>query len=117
MGRLLSSGRSLESFDLAAWFGLSTDAGVSYDSGYSYTIGQVGIFGFIAFWAVFMLVRSKNADFRLYHAFCGLYFVAFLCVSYAPYTIKTAAMLWFLLGVLAAEDDAGEVRPRAEQFV
>jgi hypothetical protein len=34
-----------------------------------------------------------------------LYFVAFLCVSYAPYTIKTAALLWFLLGVVSAADD------------
>jgi putative polymerase len=105
MGRLLSSGRSLESFDLAAWFGLSGDAAISYDSGYSYTIGQIGIVGFVVFWAVFMMIRARSAQFQLYRVFCGLYFVAFLCVSYAPYTIKTAALLWFLLGVVSAADD------------
>ena len=105
MGRLLSSGRSLQSFDLSAWFGLSHDASGSFDSGYSYTIGQIGILGFIAFWTIFMTLRTRNAQFQLYRVFCGLYFVAFLCVSYAPYTIKTAALLWFLLGVLFAADD------------
>jgi putative polymerase len=104
-GRMLSSGRVLQSFDLANWLGIGTATSGAWDSGYAYTVGQVGILGFAAFWTIFMGLKAGSAQFQLFRIFCGLYFAAFLCVSYAPYTIKTAALLWFLLGVLSEQTD------------
>jgi putative polymerase len=98
-GRFLSSGHTLAGFDIWNWLGVGKTA-EDWDSGYAYTISRIGIFGFAAFWSLFMALKSASAQFQMYRAFCGLYFAAILCVSYSPYTIKTASLLWFLLGTL-----------------
>jgi putative polymerase len=103
-GRILSAGETLASLNVSNWIGIGETIEISdtyADSGYAYTISRVGIFGFLAFWGLFMALRSASAQFQMFRAFCGLYFAAILCVSYSPYTIKTAGLLWFLLGALA----------------
>jgi putative polymerase len=109
-GRLLSSGRALAMFDLPNWLGIGESTSGEWDSGYAYTIGQTGIVGFAAFWGVLMALKAKSPQFDLYRSFCGLYFAAILCVSYSPYTIKTAALLWFLLGALYPMPAKGPIR-------
>ena len=104
IGRILSSGRALHAFDSANWFGIGSSTAGAWDCGYAYTIGQTGILGFTVFWIIFMLLKANNLPFQLFRIYCGLYFAAILCVSYSPYTIKTAALLWFLLGALSAVD-------------
>jgi putative polymerase len=103
-GRILLAGETLAKLDISNWIGIGalTDFADTYaDSGYAYTISRIGIVGFIAFWGIFMALRSASAQFQMFRAFCGLYFAAILCVSYSPYTIKTAGLLWFLLGALS----------------
>lgn len=99
-GRFLSSGATLAGFDFWNWIGVGKDA-EDLDSGYAYTIGRIGIVGLAAFWALFMSLKSTNASFQMFRGFCALYFAAILCVSYSPFTIKTAGLLWFLLGALS----------------
>ncbi|HWP25675.1 MAG TPA: hypothetical protein VNL39_04955 [Xanthobacteraceae bacterium] len=98
-GRLLSSGQTLVSLNIWNWFGVGPTI-EDWDSGYTYSISRIGIIGFVAFWGIFMTLRSASAQFHMFRAFCALYFAAILCVSYSPYTIKTAGLLWFLLGAL-----------------
>lgn len=100
-GRLLSSGRVLSRFDLSNWLGVGTTTSGAWDSGYAYTIGQIGIIGFAAFWVIFMFPKARNSEFGLFRNLSAMYFTAILCVSYGPFTIKTAALLWFLMGVLS----------------
>jgi putative polymerase len=99
-GRFLSSGNSLASFDVWNWLGVGHTID-DWDSGYTYTISRIGIVGFAAFWALFMTLKGANAQFQMFRAFCALYFATILCVSYSLYTIKTASLLWFLLGALS----------------
>lgn len=104
-GRILLAGETLAKLNIANWIGIGemTEFADTYaDSGYAYTISRIGILGFIAFWGIFMGLRGASPQFQVFRAFCGLYFAAILCISYSPYTIKTAGLLWFLLGALAA---------------
>jgi putative polymerase len=101
LGRLVLSGSVLLAFDLPTWFGIGGSARSAFDSGYGYVISQVGILGFAIFWFVFMTLKSANHQFFMFRSLTGLYLATVLCVSYSPFTIKTAALLWFLLGALA----------------
>jgi putative polymerase len=101
LGRLVWSGRVLHGFDTPGLLGLEQSASLAFDSGYAYIIGQVGIMGFIGFWLLFMMLKGANSAFQLFRLLTGLYLATILCVSNSPFTIKTAALLWFLLGALA----------------
>lgn len=115
-GRILLAGETLTKLGITNWIGIggTTDFADTYaDSGYAYTISRIGILGFVAFWGIFMGLRSASAQFQMFRAFCGLYFAAILCVSYSPYTIKTAGLLWFLLGALSVARNTFPASARA----
>ena len=101
LGRLVLSGSILVAFDLSTWLGIGESARSAFDSGYGYAISQAGILGFTVLWIVFMTLKSTNNQFIVFRSLAGLYLGMVLCVSYSPFTIKTAALLWFLLGALA----------------
>lgn len=103
LGRAVASGEALLSLDLFNWLGLqSPDASVNvYDSGYSYTFGIIGITGFSVLWWIFLTLNGRNAPFFLFRTLSAFYIALILCVSYSPFTIKTASVLWFLIGALA----------------
>ena len=111
--RLLYSGRVLVDFDALNWFGLEVSRAQTFDAGYAYVISNVGIIGFAALWILFMSLKGSN---RYYYAFrdvAALYFVALLCISASQFTIKIAALLWFLLGVLSVARDIQPANARA----
>lgn len=112
-GRLLSSGRALLNFDIWNWLGVGR-TNDDVDSGYAYTISRIGIFGSVALWILFTTLRAQSRQFQMFRAFTALYFSAILCVSYSPYTIKTAGLLWFLLGALSVTDPANPLQSRRE---
>lgn len=101
-GRLVASGRALSSFETPNWLGFREAVPGTSDSGYSYIIGSAGILGFAGFWYFFTTLTSRNPSFHKFRVLSACYFAITLCVSYSPFTIKTAALLWFLLGALAA---------------
>ena len=103
VGRLVLSGDILRTFDVRTWLGIGESARSAFDSGYGYVISQVGIFGFSMLWIVFMMLKGADREFFVFRSLTGLYFATVLSVSYSPFTIKTAALLWFLLGALAVE--------------
>jgi putative polymerase len=101
LGRAVSSGRNLTAFDIPTWLGAGESASFAYDSGYAYAISQIGILGFAVFWFVLMTVKGASREFLMFRSLTGLYLATILCISYSPFTIKTAALLWFLFGALA----------------
>ena len=108
--RLLYSGRVLFDFDVYNWFGLEASRGQTFDSGYGYVISNVGIIGFVALWTLFMSLQGSNRFFYSFRNVTALYFTTLLCISASQFTIKIAAMLWFLLGVLSVMKTADGLR-------
>jgi putative polymerase len=103
IGRTLSAGRVLAGFDPTDWLGLGKGAEDAFDSGYAYTISQIGLPAALALWLLLINLRSASAKFQRMKTLTGLYLSTILAVSYSPYTIKTASLLWFLLGALYSE--------------
>ena len=117
IGRIILSGRILERFDLLNWLGLQTPNFPTADSGYAYALAGVGILGLIIFWTMLLLLKGSSSRFYLFRDMAGAYFAALLCISNSPFTIKTGALLWFLVGVLSRAESfglrPGGVRPTA----
>lgn len=100
IGRMLSAGRVLAAFKPADWFGLGKGATDAFNSGYAYTISQIGIPAAAGVWLLFLGLNAPSWSFQGFRTLAGLYLGTILAVSYSPYTIKTASILWFLLGAL-----------------
>jgi putative polymerase len=100
LGRLASSGEVLSSLNVFNWMGFQ-EATNTLDSGYSAVVTKIGILGFAVFWFLFMSMRGRNPDFNYFRVLSGAYVSIGLCISYSLVTIKTAALLWFLAGILA----------------
>jgi putative polymerase len=99
--RLLYSGRVLFDFNAYNWLGLEVSRAQTFDTGYGYVISNIGIIGFAALWALFMSLQGSNRFFYAFRNVLAVYFAALLCISASQFTIKVAALLWFLLGVLS----------------
>lgn len=110
--RLLYSGRVLFDFDAYNWFGLEASRAQTFDSGYGYVISNVGIAGFAALWILFMSLTGSNRFFYVFRNVMAVFFTALLCISASQFTIKIAALLWFLLGVLSVARDEPRLAPR-----
>jgi putative polymerase len=110
-GRLIASGRALSSFEIPNWLGFREAVPGTLDSGYAYVIGAAGIFGFAGFWYFFTTLTSRNPSFDKFRVLSACYFGLTLCISYSPFTIKTAGLLWFLLGALAATSTPLQIHP------
>jgi putative polymerase len=101
IGRIILSGRILERFDTLNWLGFQTPDFITSDSGYAYALGGFGIIGLAAFWAMLLLLKGPDNRFYLLRDLAAAYFAVLLCISNSPFTIKTGALLWFLVGVLS----------------
>jgi putative polymerase len=114
VSRLILSGHFIAALDLQNWFGVLTPDFQPFDSGYAYSFIGFGIVGAAMLWAVFWMIGGRGWQFQTYKNLVGAYYGVLLCVSNSPYTIKTASLLWFLLGALsAARDPALVVRRRS----
>jgi len=99
--RLLYCGRVLFYLDAYNWFGLETARANVMDAGYAYVLSSVGIIGFAALWILFMSLEGSNPYFYAFRNVMAVYLAALFCISASQFTIKIAALLWFLLGVLS----------------
>jgi putative polymerase len=112
-GRLLLSGQFLQKLTIPDVFALVRVGGFLSDSGYAYTLTQIGLVGFALLWSAFVLAPCHSLAAWRYRLFAALYVVALLTISDSIYSIKTAALLWFLLGVLAYPARASQASGRA----
>jgi len=103
-GRLLGGVGSLASLD--PWQVLGLQVGQVYgDSGYGYALVNVGLLGLAAIWALFVYAPTLNNDAWRYKNFIVFYIVFLLSISASLFTIKTAALLWFLYGTLNNQEE------------
>ena len=100
VGRFVLAARILGDFDVPTWFGLKAPSMQAFDSGYAYTLSRVGAVGLAILWLIPFSIRSSDRNFCLFRNLLAVYYGAILCVSNSAYTIKTAALAWFLLGVM-----------------
>lgn len=101
VGRFVLAARILGEFDALTWFGLSTPGMLAFDSGYAYILSKVGVIGFWVLWLIPFSLRNANRHFCLYRNLLAVYYGTILCVSNSAFTIKTAALAWFLFGVMS----------------
>lgn len=106
-GRLAASIDFLTSLDFATFLGLHPEQSrLGLDSGISYFIIAQSVFGMAAIWLFVCLVPGYH-DRRstiFVHSVC-IYIAFNLLVSYSLFSIKTAALMWFMYGYLLPEFD------------
>jgi putative polymerase len=104
IGRTLDAGHSLASFDGWQALGLQTSDffinGYVGDSGYGYVLTKIGFVGFAAMWALFVYTPVADKEAWRFKNFITVYVVCLLAISASIFSIKTAALLWFLYGTL-----------------
>jgi putative polymerase len=117
-GRILLSGQMLSKLDFEDVFAIVRNDAFTSDSGYTYTMVKIGLAGFVAMWTLFVMTPARDLDSWRYRIFAAVYLTLLLIISNSVYSIKTAALLWYLVGaldarpkVLAAEAPAAQ-RPR-----
>lgn len=103
-GRFVYAGVSLTTLDPWQLFGLRIsnifEGGYSGDSGYGYVLVKIGLVGLLAIWALFVYAPALDSDAWRFKNFIAFYVVFLLTISASLFSIKTAALLWFLYGTL-----------------
>lgn len=112
--RLLFSSRIVYDLDVLNWLGIGIASGYTLDTGYAYVVCNVGLIGLAVFWLWFMALDGYNRYFYAFRNTTAAYFAALLCVSQSQFTIKIAALLWFLLGALSIAREGARRAPVKE---
>lgn len=112
-GRILWTARLLTSLSLDGAMGVSAQKPFLSDSGYAYSINEIGIVGFVVFWGLFIFSAPADRTAWRLRACAATYFCLLLVISDSPYSIKTAAVFWFMLG---GADAAGEKRAQSSKL-
>jgi len=102
MGRIYSSGHLMTSWGPLQWMGLQLSPITPYDSGYGYLFSNFGVAGCVLMWAM-ATRRTGLGSTGGFGVTTMLYCALGMCVSGSTFSIKTAALLWFLNGVLSAQ--------------
>jgi putative polymerase len=101
VGRFVLSAELLGDFNPMTWFGLEAPRVQVFDSGYAYIVSKIGLIGVAIFWLALFSIKNADRQFCAFRNLAAVYLGTILCVSNSPFTIKTASLLWFLLGALA----------------
>lgn len=103
VGRISGTIRNILAMDLPATLGLELDKATVYvDSGYVYITYGATIFGLILFWlfvAFYPAGETANQK-RLSHALSLFMFLNLMIGSTAIFSMKTAGLVWLLVGYL-----------------
>lgn len=111
VGRLSLTIRTLYELDLPALLGArATEAADFLDSGYTFVIYASSAIGLIVLWLFYSLVPTGSGPaLKRAGLMTGLYLFINLTVSGTSiFSIKTAALLWFLIGFLRREEEEAE---------
>ncbi|CAN5166985.1 hypothetical protein BH10PSE8_BH10PSE8_20980 [soil metagenome] len=115
-GRLLWTARLVTSLSPAAVWGLSPDKPFLSDSGYAYSLNQIGLIGVVGFWSLFIFTPERSPRAWRFKVCVATYICLLMLVSDSVYSIKTAALLWFMTGASdgATAIDEAETEPERE---
>ena len=72
----------------------------AFDSGYAYAISRVGVIGLAVLWLIPFSLKNPDRNFCTFRNLTAIYYGAIFCVSNSAFTIKTAALAWFLFGAM-----------------
>ncbi len=97
-GRILWASQLVVSLSPQAVWGLSPDKPFLDDSGYAYSLNQIGLVGLIGFWSLFIFIPEVTDRAWRFKASISTYICLLLLISDSVYSIKTAALLWFMIG-------------------
>jgi putative polymerase len=114
-GRIAYTVDLLSRFELFDWLGISNRLiAASADSGIAYLILTQSLFGLTGLWCslVYLSDSTTTAQTRYLHGVC-IYLALTMVVSYSFLTIKTAAVLWFIFGVLQNKESPAQPASRS----
>lgn len=109
-GRFKVTAAILTQLDLAVVLGIATTDEFTADSGLAYTLTKFGLFGFIALWTMLVVAPLKDAKTWSFHSMVLIYLILLMIISNSFFSIKTAALLWFVLGTAHRVDWTGLTR-------
>jgi len=113
-GRLLFSGQLLDSWGAAQWFALAPSAVYTSDTGYAYVINNLGLPLAILLLGGFAFHKPATQEGLAMKAMITVYMATSLCIGANMFTIKTAALCWFLYG---AANSVTPVRNTARKWL
>jgi putative polymerase len=102
IGRLYSSGRVLVNFNLEMVLGLASYNTFFFDQGYAILLTRVGVLLMVLLWMAFWMIPMQDVRGERFRTYITIYISLILCVSgTALFALKTAGILWFLMGSYA----------------
>jgi putative polymerase len=101
-GRLLFSGRLLDYWNLRQWFGLAPSQVYTSDTGYAYVVNNLGLPLALFLLGIFAVQMPRTPEASSMKAMITVYMATSLCIGANMFTIKTAALCWFLYGAANA---------------
>jgi putative polymerase len=72
------------------------------DSGFAYTLTKFGILGFIGLWSALVLLPCKDPRAWQFHSMMIIYLLLIMTISNSFYSVKTAALMFFMMGTATA---------------
>lgn len=118
-GRLYSSGITMVRFGPAEIFGLAGYNINFGDMGYSIILTRFGLFGCVVLWIGLWMIKMRDEHGERFRTYIVIYMSLILCISGTSlFALKSAGVLWFLLGCCAVRDKKWLTSPlRSGQFV
>src|SRR5471032_2078848 len=104
-GRLYSSGITMVRFGTAEIFGLAGYNINFGDMGYSIVLTRFGLFGCAVLWIGLWMIKMRDERGERFRTYIVIYMSLILCISGTSlFALKSAGVLWFLLGCYAVRD-------------
>jgi putative polymerase len=115
-GRLSATGSYLLSFDESTLLGLRNYATAYGDMGYCYVISRFSLPGVMLAWAAMFAMPMHSETALRFRTSTALYVSLILCVSGTSlFALKTAGVLWFILGALSMQAADSTAHRRAKE--
>ncbi len=97
-GRFAVTAHILTQLPFSVVMGVEVTDQFTSDSGLAHTLTAFGLLGFIGLWTLFVHAPLAEARAWRFHSMVIVYLLLLMLISDSFYSIKTAALLWFLLG-------------------
>jgi putative polymerase len=101
-GRIEATAAIISKLPVGVVLGVEATEGFTADSGMAYTLTKFGLIGFVALWAMFVFQPLRSARAWNLHSMMILYVALIMVISNSFFSIKTAALMWFMTGTAAA---------------
>lgn len=101
-GRFASTAHIMTNLPIGTVLGYESYGEFTADSGFAYTLTKFAIWGFVGLWATFVMLPCKDPRAWQFHSMMIVYLMLILIISNSFYSVKTAALMFFMLGTANA---------------